>query len=138
MNKWIKRTLYVLGGVVGLVACAAASVYGLSERRFRKSYTVSPETIALSDDSATLARGQHLATVIGKCVGCHGDSFQGAAMFDAAPMGRLVALNLTSGQGGVGGELTPAVFRRPSSRPRAKRPTASHHAGQRLSVHERL
>jgi mono/diheme cytochrome c family protein len=112
MNKWIKRALYVLAGAVGLVACAAASVYGLSERRFRKSYAVSPETIAISDDSTTLARGRHLATVIGKCVECHGESFQGTAMIDAAPMGRLVAPNLTSGQGGVGGDLTPADFER--------------------------
>ena len=112
MNKWIKRTLYVLAGVVGLVACAAASVYGLSERRFRKSYTVTSETVAVSDDSTTLARGRHLATVIGKCVECHGESFQGTAMIDAAPMGRLVAPNLTSGQGGVGSDLTPADFER--------------------------
>jgi mono/diheme cytochrome c family protein len=33
-------------------------------------------------------------------------------MFDAAPMGRLVALNLTSGEGGVGPQLTPESIER--------------------------
>ena len=33
-------------------------------------------------------------------------------MLDAPPMGRLVALNLTKGEGGVGNELTPEIIER--------------------------
>lgn len=109
--RWLKRVGYALGGLVALVVIAVAAVYALSEMRFRRTYTVPAEQIAVSDDSATLARGAHLVASVG-CADCHGEGLRGHAMIDAAPMGRLVALNLTKGEGGVGAQLTPELIER--------------------------
>lgn len=109
--RWLKRIGYAIGALVGLVVIAVGVVYALSELRFRKTYSVPEEHIAVSDDSATLARGAHLAASVG-CADCHGEGLRGNAMIDAPPMGRLVALNLTKGDGGVGGQLTPELIER--------------------------
>jgi len=109
--RWLKRIGYTLGGLVGLVIVAVAVVYALSERRFQRTYDVPEEPIAVSDDSAIIARGAHLAASVG-CADCHGEGLRGNAVIDAPPMGRLVALNLTKGEGGIGGQLTPALIER--------------------------
>ena len=92
--KWIG---YALGGLVALLVLCIGTIYALSEMRFRRSYAVTPSPVAVSNDSATLQRGEHLVAAITKCVECHGEHFEGRAMINAPPMGRLVALNLTSG-----------------------------------------
>lgn len=112
MKKWMKRVAYAVGSLVGLVIVGLATIYGLSEARFRKTYLVPTETVAVSSDSATLERGKHLATAIAKCTECHGERLEGRAVIDAPPMGRVVALNLTSGEGGIGAQLTPADIER--------------------------
>jgi mono/diheme cytochrome c family protein len=109
--RWLKRGGYALGALVGLAVVAIAAVYALSEMRFRRTYTVPAEQITVSDDSATLARGAHLAATVG-CADCHGEGLRGHAIIDAAPMGRLVALNLTKGEGGVGAQLSPELIER--------------------------
>jgi len=101
-----------LAGLVALVLVAAATIYAISEARFRKTYAIAPESVTIATDSATLARGEHLVSVIGKCIDCHGEHFEGRAMIDEPPMGRLVALNLTPGEGGIGNALTPADIER--------------------------
>jgi mono/diheme cytochrome c family protein len=89
---WVKRIGYVVGALLGLVLVAVCSVYAISEVRFRRTYTVAPETIAIADDSMTLARGRHIANAIAGCADCHGEGLGGNAIIDAPPMGRLVAL----------------------------------------------
>jgi cytochrome c553 len=66
----------------------------------------------MASDSATLARGEHLASAVAGCGGCHGPGLRGQPVFDAAPMGRLIALNLTPGEGGAGATLTPEIIER--------------------------
>jgi mono/diheme cytochrome c family protein len=112
MRTWLKRTAYGIAGLVVVALIAAGSVYAMSESRFRRTYTVSAEPIAVASDSATVARGEHLARAVVGCGDCHGEGLRGNTMFDQAPMGRLVALNLTSGTGGVGAQLTPEVIER--------------------------
>jgi mono/diheme cytochrome c family protein len=112
MNRWLKRVGYVLGTVVVLVLLVVGVVYALSERRFRRSYPVPSEQVTLATDSTMLARGEHIANAIAGCVDCHGEGLRGKVMFDAAPMGRLVAVNLTKGAGGVGDRLTPELVER--------------------------
>jgi len=112
MSRWIKRTGYALGGLVVLVLVTLGVVYGWSEWRFRRTYSVPAEQVAISNDSAVIARGEHIVTAIAGCVGCHGEGLKGTAMIDAPEMGRLVALNLTKGEGGVGGQLTPEIIER--------------------------
>jgi len=109
--RWLKRIGYAFGALIGIVIVAIGAVYAMSEMRFRRTYVVPEENVAISDDSATLARGAHLAATVG-CADCHGEGLRGNAMFDRPPMGRMVALNLTSGEGGVGAQLTPALIER--------------------------
>ena len=109
MRPWIKRIAYGGGFVVVLVVVMVGVLYAVSESRFRRTYTVAAENIASSDDSATIARGSHLVSSIG-CIQCHGDGMRGGAVIDKPPMGRIIAPNLTSGQGGLGPQLTPTVI----------------------------
>jgi mono/diheme cytochrome c family protein len=112
MRVWLKRTAYVVGTVIALVIVAVGCVYALSARRFSRIYDVATETITVSDDSATLARGEHFVNAIAGCADCHGEGLRGQPVIDASPMGRIVALNLTKGEGGVGAKLTPALIER--------------------------
>ncbi|MES2180114.1 MAG: cytochrome c [Gemmatimonadota bacterium] len=110
MNRWLKGIGYVVGGLLGLVLVTAAGIYGFSEARYRKQYTVTPRAVAVPTDSASVARGEHLVQTIAACVDCHGENLGGKVVFDAPAFGRVYALNLTRGKGGVGGTLTDADF----------------------------
>lgn len=97
MRRILKWGAIGIAGAAGIVVLAGASAWGVSEIRFRKDWNVQPEPVPVSTDSATRARGAHLAVIRG-CVDCHGEDLGGAVMIDALPMfGRLVAPNLTPG-----------------------------------------
>jgi mono/diheme cytochrome c family protein len=112
MKRWLKWTGYVLGGLAGVLVLSAAGVYGVSEARYRKQYTITMPPLTILSDSVTVARGQHLATSIGGCVDCHGDNLAGKAVFEDPALGRVYAMNLTRGKGGIGGVLTDLDFQR--------------------------
>ena len=56
--------------------------------------------LAIPDDPASLALGQHIAHTRG-CVDCHSRDFGGGKVMDDSAMGRIFAPNLTGGRGGV-------------------------------------
>ncbi|HEX3867806.1 MAG TPA: hypothetical protein VHV78_13685, partial [Gemmatimonadaceae bacterium] len=87
MRIWLKRLAYVVGGLVGLAVIAAVSIYAISEHRLNKTYAVAEETIPVADDSATIARGEHIADAIAGCGDCHGPGLRGQAVFDSPRMG---------------------------------------------------
>jgi mono/diheme cytochrome c family protein len=101
MRKWLRRLGYAAGGLFGLILVAAAAVYAASEVRLRRNYAFTGQKIAVASDRATLERGRHLATAIGKCVDCHGPDLAGKTFIDAPPLGVVQASNLTAGKGGV-------------------------------------
>ncbi len=102
MRRWMRAVLYTLGVVLVLAVAAAGTVYALSQREITKSYTQVPlRDIPVLHDSATLARGQHLVTAIGKCVECHTSDLGGSVMIDDPAFARITASNLTTGKGGV-------------------------------------
>src|SRR5262249_373621 len=107
--RWLKRIGYAVAGLVALALIAVGAIYTISEVRFRRTYTAPLEIISVRDDSASIARGAHIAQAIAGCEDCHGEGLRGAVMLDEPPLGRLVALNLTRGQGGIGEELTPTL-----------------------------
>jgi len=104
--RWLGRVALAL---VALLFVGAASIYGLSERRFRARFAVPEHRIAVSQDSASIARGEHMATVRG-CVECHGAGFSGNTIIDQPIIGRVAGPNLTLG--GRGAELEPRDWER--------------------------
>jgi len=105
--RWIAR---VVLAVVALLVVAMGGVYGISERRFRTRLSSIPEhPIAVSEDAASVVRGEHIATVRG-CVECHGTGLSGNTIVDQPVIGRLSGPNLTLG--GRGAELEPRDWER--------------------------
>jgi mono/diheme cytochrome c family protein len=106
MRRLLKALGYVLSGAAALILIAAAAVYGFSEARYRRQYTVTPNAIAIPTDSQSIARGAHLVQTFGGCVECHGENMAGRVVFDDPAVGRVYGANLTRGRGGVGAALT--------------------------------
>ena len=98
--KWIG---IVLGSLIGLLVLAFIVLYVIGTVKWNKmhgQYEVPVETITIPTDEASIARGEHIAT-IHMCMHCHLDNLSGQAA--GAPI--LVTLsvpNLTPGAGGVG------------------------------------
>src|SRR5215217_5796428 len=104
--RWLGRVALAL---VAVLFVGAASIYGLSERRFQARFAIPEHRIAVSQDSASIVRGEHMATVRG-CVDCHGAGLSGNTVIDQPIIGRLAGPNLTLG--GRGAELTPRDWER--------------------------
>ncbi len=62
-----------------------------------------PRTIS---EPVSLERGEHLVRHVLDCGGCHGDDLAGKPVLDHWMLGQFYAPNLTTGEGGLGGELT--------------------------------
>jgi cytochrome c553 len=108
MRRLLKALGYVAAAAAALILIAAAGVYGFSEARYRKQYAVSLRAVTVFTDSATIARGAHLAQTFGGCIECHGENLAGRMVFDAPAIGRVYGVNLTRGKGGVGASLSDA------------------------------
>lgn len=112
MRTVLKIVGYVLAVLLAIVVIAGATVYFVSESKFNKTYTVPTPAIAASTDPAVIERGKHLVTTISVCVDCHTPSMGGQVFIDDPALGRISALNITKGQGGLGNELSDADIAR--------------------------
>lgn len=112
MNRWLKRILIALGGLVGILVLAAAAVYGASSARLRRTMSVASASVPVPADAASIERGRHFVVAIGKCGDCHGDDLGGKVFIDDPAFGHVVAPNLTRGRGGVGGASSNADWER--------------------------
>ena len=90
-----------------LLLVAVVAVHFLSSSRLDKRWDLPAETVAVSTDSATIAHGAHVATLLG-CDGCHGPDLSGRIFLNAPGIGRIWARNLTPGEGGAGAAYTDA------------------------------
>ena len=108
MKTFLKWTGIVLGSLLVLAIIGGFALYTKGSRSIQAAHAVEVAALTVPTDSASLARGAHLAGVFG-CVDCHGDDLAGQEMGDAPPF-RLVASNLTPG--GIGREYTPADWDR--------------------------
>ncbi len=105
MKKVIKWGGIVLGGLLLTILLAAGAMYVVGGSNLVKTYDVPAlASLDVRGDSAQLARGAHLANIYG-CNDCHTENFGGQVMADVPPF-RIVAANLTSGDGGIGSRYT--------------------------------
>ena len=95
--KWIG---IVVGSLIGIVVLAVGVVYALAGQRMSKHYEVAGHEVAVLEDSATIARGAHVAATRG-CTECHQADLGGGKFIDEPIVARLHTANLTRGAGGV-------------------------------------
>lgn len=101
--KWAGR---LVGALFVLVLIGAGVVYAASERKLRKTYDTSVDSVHVSRDSASIARGEHLVRNVIDCTICHGDDLGGGVYSTSPAMGTIAGPNLTRGKGGVGADYT--------------------------------
>ncbi len=106
LRKWLKRLGYGLGGLLGVAGVAYLVVHAMATFRMARKYEVTHETVAVPRGPEAIARGRHLVDAVTHCNGCHGPDFGGRVMHEDFALGRLVAPNITRGQGGL-----PADYR---------------------------
>ncbi len=110
---WLRRIGKVFLGLIVIVAVGAATVYAMSNSKLTTKYVVPSEpALPVAKDSATIARGEHVATSIAKCTACHGANLGGHVVIDFAPIGHVFATNLTKGNGGVLASYDDAALER--------------------------
>ena len=129
MKTFFKWVGFVFGALLGLVILALVVIYFKSQARLTRIYDVPEEAVSLPADEASIEYGQHIFRFRG-CEACHsGKSYldlssdqsanshlnlpsqdvphmQGNVYLDDPAIGKVVASNLTRGQGGVGDEYT--------------------------------
>ena len=96
--RFLGKFLLVLFALAGI---ALALVYWRSGTLLAQRIGVDEPALAISNDAASIARGEHLAVTRG-CTDCHAADLGGRVLVDKFPIGRLSAPNLTQGKGGVG------------------------------------
>lgn len=111
MATWKRVARNVFGGLLALIIVVLLAGYVVSAVRLGRSYDITPVTLQLPTDSASLYRGRTLAETYG-CTGCHLSSLGGEVMFSAFPLIRVAPSNLTRGPGGVGATYTDADWER--------------------------
>lgn len=102
LKKILKWTGFTIGGIVIIAVAFYAVVYFSTESRIGKVYNVKEKALVIPADSASYARGRHIAGNRG-CMGCHGEHLGGRQVFlsEESPLGVLAAGNITGGEGGI-------------------------------------
>lgn len=106
----MSRILKIIGTVVavllGIMAVFLAFVFIRSNNIFNKTYDTPEVTITVPTDEATIERGRYLANIVSVCIDCHGPDFGGGVVVDDVALGIVIAPNLTTGENGLGAELS--------------------------------
>ncbi|NJC95018.1 MAG: hypothetical protein C3F07_06375 [Anaerolineales bacterium] len=130
----MKRLLKWIGGIfLALIILGILGIYFSSQTRLKRIYEISEENVLIPADDESVERGGHIFKFRG-CEACHsagGEAYasastgpgmqshlnppsqdvplmEGSIYLDDPAIGRVVASNLTTGAGGVGGGYTDA------------------------------
>ena len=105
MIRLLRLAALLTGVLAATLIVAVVVIYFVAEARLNRVYDIPPELIEIPADAASVERGRRLATFV-RCHECHGNNLAGAMYIDSSLIGQLVARNLTSGKGGIGGEYS--------------------------------
>jgi cytochrome c553 len=101
MKTVLKWAGVAVGSLVGLILLAAAGIYVYGGHLDARTLSTAPDAkpLLIASNPAILARGEHLATAIGKCADCHTADFGGGKFIDDPKLGSISAPNITGGKG---------------------------------------
>ena len=111
MNKILKWSLIVVGGLLGIVLLLFITAYVRSGRVMAQTFAVARHALLIPDDSISIASGEQLATING-CTECHGADLGGDEFINAPAFAVFPTPNLTAGEGGIGADYTAQDFER--------------------------
>lgn len=100
MKKFLKWAGIVLGSLILILIILVIIFSSKGMKMVNQSFEVEPESVVIPNDSASLARGEYLVTML--CTDCHGEDLSGTDFWDDPQLGYMAAPNLTSGKGGIG------------------------------------
>src|SRR5262245_29478856 len=106
MRKLFKWAGLGFGILVGLLIVAYVILYFRNEAMKNKRYAVQRLSIPIPADTAAIERGKYLVRTTSVCIDCHGENLGGGIVVDDPLLGRLTAPNLTTGQNGLGSQLS--------------------------------
>src|ERR1051325_6646794 len=101
MKTVLKWAGVVVGSLVGLIILCAAGVYVYGGHLDNRTLTTAADakSLTIASSPSILARGEHLATAIGKCGDCHAPDYGGSKFIDDPKLGSISAPNITGGRG---------------------------------------
>ena len=94
MRKLLRWISWALLGLIVAVGILYALAWYASNKALARRYAIHDAPLTIVRDPATIAHGKHLFISRG-CQDCHGVNGIGHLVFDAGPVMRLVAPNLT-------------------------------------------
>lgn len=100
MKKILKWIGIILGSFVLVLVAFYTFIYFRTESRFDKLYQVKAEPVTIPSNQEAIVQGRHIAAIKG-CGDCHGQDYGGKIVIDDPGLGRIVAPNITNGQGGL-------------------------------------
>lgn len=112
MSRILKIIAVIVGVLLGIVGLFLLFVWVRSNSILNKAYDAPEIAISVPTDEEAIERGRYLATVISVCIDCHGTDFGGGVVVDDPALGIVIAPNLTTGENGLGTELTDDDFAR--------------------------
>jgi cytochrome c553 len=97
MRRVMRWIVFTVAGLAALVLVALAVVTIIVRQKQAKRWNVTPAGLVIPSDSASIARGRHLAIAITKCTNCHGEDMAGRTFLDEMPFARFSSANVTPG-----------------------------------------
>jgi mono/diheme cytochrome c family protein len=106
MMKSVFKWIGIITGIIfGILILGVLALYLRGQMRLNKKYVVNVQLVAIPKDSESLAEGKRIFQYRG-CEACHGEQLQGLVYMDNPALGQVITPNLTTGQGGIGGQRT--------------------------------
>lgn len=109
MKKLLKVVGIAVAVLVTLLIVFAGAIYFVTQQHWNAAYALSSETVEVTDEPEVITHGRHLLTIRG-CFDCHGENLAGKIFLEDPLVGRIVATNLTSGEGGIGADYSDEDF----------------------------